>query len=449
MKKNYGVWGLGVVGKSVLQFLYTHSRECKVAKLSVMDTRAPSQEEAHFLQKLGVSYVSEQERERFFIENDVIIPSPGIDTRTVSAHRHKIIEELDLFFDAWKKPLIAVTGTVGKTSVVHLLSTIVQHNGITLATGGNIGRGMLDLVGKEADYALLELSSFQLEHAQRFSPDLALITNLYPNHLDRHGTMERYLKAKYTIMQHQKEHQKALVPWTLQNNLRALTSRPFHFFSPQPVTDHSSLQPDDVLYILSNQEVRKITQTTNKLIFNLATLPTLSYRENWLIILAACDILGVLNETFSIPHLELPSHRLEKVATVKGITFYNDSKSTIPESTLAAVEHLLPGRIHLFLGGLSKGVDRSPAIAALKGKVISIACFGKEAESLFTACSKAEIPAQKYGHLEEAFKSCIKQCKHGDSILFSPSGSSYDLFKDYKERGDSFVHLVQEFKKNV
>ncbi len=452
MKKNYGVWGLGVVGKSVLQFLHSHSHHYAINKLMVMDKRTPTPDETTFLKKLNIEYINQTDQNRFFTSADHIIPSPGIDIREADSYKEKMIEEIDLFFDAWQKPLIAVTGTLGKTSVVHLLSRILEHNGIKLATGGNIGTGMLDLISQKAQYGLLELSSFQLERAKRFAPDIAILTNLYPNHLDRHGTMDEYLQAKYRIMIHQKNDQKALVPWALRKELRSLSSRPFHFFSTQ-ISDSSNpssinfdpkeLHPTDILYTLNNQEVRKITHTSNELIFNTQNLPALSYNENWLILLAACDMLGVLNQTtFTIPALDLPHHRLEKVGTARGITFYNDSKSTIPEATVAAIQYISPARIHLFLGGLSKGVDRASNMGSFKDKVASIICFGAEADTLYNACIQAAIPAQKYVHLEEAFKGCIEKAQPADLVLFSPAGSSWDFFKDYKERGDTFVKLV-------
>lgn len=450
MEKKYGIWGLGVVGKSVLRYLHAHAQEFSVKSLTVMDAKIPSPEDTLFLQSIGAHFVLETEKNTFFNDQDTIIPSPGIDIHEASAYTHKMTEEVDLFFKAWKKPLIAVTGTLGKTSIVHLLSHILEHNGLTIATGGNIGTGMLDLIDQQADYGLLELSSFQLERAVSFTPDLAIITNLYPNHLDRHGDMHSYLLAKHSIMRHQRETQKALIPWTLRTDIRRLSSRPLHFFSAQTIspTELNELGPRDVLYVLEEKSIRKITQSSNEELMNTNQLPAVSYQENWLIILAACDMLSLLKkETFKIPCVELPEHRLECIGIVHGITFYNDSKSTLIQSTIAAADHLAPAPIHLFLGGLGKGVDRSNLIESFKGKVSSIRCFGAESDLLYKGCVAAHIPASAHATLEEAFQACILDAKEGDTILFSPSGSSYDLYKNYKERGDSFSKLVEALKK--
>ena len=224
MQKKYGVWGLGVVGKSVLQFL----RKNGIKQLCVMDKRSPNSEEEIFLKKVGVEFIDQGEQERFFNENDYIIPSPGIDIGKM-INKEKLIEEADLFYDAWKKSVIGVTGTLGKTSIVHMLGQILRKNGLNIQTGGNIGTGMLDLVDEDAESALLELSSFQLERTKRFAPDIAVITNIYPNHLDRHGTLQAYIATKLCILEHQRDGQQALLPWGLSRKYISILNDPYVF----------------------------------------------------------------------------------------------------------------------------------------------------------------------------------------------------------------------------
>lgn len=451
-KKRYGVWGLGVVGKSVLKHLSAEGHE-----LSVMDKRTPSAEETEFLEELTIRYYPETERTHFFECNDHIVPSPGVPLDAMTTYSHKIIEELDLFAAAWKKPLIAVTGTIGKTSIVHMLSAILEHNTVSVATGGNIGTGMLDLIDDQHNvgYGLLELSSFQLERTRSFAPDVAVWTNLYPNHLDRHGTFDDYFLAKYQMLIGQKEHQKALLPLQLISKMREHTSRPLIFFSSSASQEAiQQLRPLDTLYTFRGNTILKMYidayGTKHETIFPNPCKDQLSYQENELILIATCDILGLLTrDTFAIPQLTVPAHRLEKIEGRNDLTFYNDSKSSIFEATLAAVNRLQPGRIHLFLGGISKGVDRTSLIPALKDKVSSITCFGGEAENLFEACKKVQIPSTHHETLEDAFKFCIGRSQPGDTILFSPAGASYDLFKNYQERGNRFKELVQQYRDNL
>ncbi len=453
-KLTYGVWGLGIVGKSVLRYLHTQGHE-----LTVMDKRIPTAEEELFLKRLNVRFFPQTESSSFFSCNDYIIPSPGIPFQEAAGYSHKMIAELELFSAAWSKPLIAVTGTVGKTSVVHILSTLLKNNGIKVATGGNIGAGMLDLLDKQDDvtHGLLELSSFQLEDTNSFAPDLALWTNIYPNHLDRHGSFDSYFLAKYRILMHQKEHQKALIPLSLLPQIRRLTSRPFHFFRAEPSKKEMRLlQPLDTLYTFEGNDIVKISYEQGKRSTRLPVLPlaysneilTTSFKENRLLLIGACDMLGLLStRSFSISDVGLPAHRFEKVSTRHTLTFYNDSKSSVFEATLAAVERLQPANIHLFLGGISKGVDRSVLIPALKDKVASITCFGAEADGLYKACLKTGIQATSHATLEEAFDTCVQHAQPRDTILFSPAGASFDLFENYQERGNRFKELVRKPKK--
>ena len=164
---------------------------------------------------------------------------------------------------------------------------------------------------------------------------------------------------------------------------------------------------------------------------------------------AALDILGIPYQ----PHASLVSiasleHRLEKVAEINGTVFYNDSKSTTPTSTLAAIEQFKDKRILLFLGGLNKGIDREPLIKALTRYTVHVFCFGKEATSIKTLCDSFSIPAHDFANLEDSFHASTQLLHHNDCVLFSPSGSSYDLFRDYQERGNTFKKLVVDHKKN-
>lgn len=447
MRQKIGIWGLGVVGKSVVKHVANHN-----CLLQVTDKRHPSEEEAQLLYKHNATYVPYENLVEFLEHNDIIIPSPGIDLRPYSQFAHKWVTELDLFYKAWHKPIIAVTGTIGKTSIVHLLTKILEHYEIKPATGGNIGLGMLDLISHKENYdtALLELSSFQLEHTTTFTPDIAVWTNLYPNHLDRHGSLEDYFNAKYKLIARQQVDQQALINWQLASDVLAQkesSERSFSFFCSTEVTDQelASLRSQDILYRLNDkQQVLKHTFTGQQVLFDTSHLPPLSYKANWLILIALCDMLFLsLEKLITLTNLDIPPHRLSLVATRNGVQFYNDSKSTIPQATLAAVDQLHHAPIHLLLGGVSKGVDRKPLIAQLCNKVATIACFGGEAQELYNECIAQGIPASAHTTLEEACTTCIKNAQSGDIILLSPAGASFDLFKNYQERGERFEHIVK------
>ncbi|MFI5332937.1 MAG: UDP-N-acetylmuramoyl-L-alanine--D-glutamate ligase [Candidatus Babeliales bacterium] len=448
--KNIGIWGLGVVGTSAVRYLHAQG-----AHLQVLDNRILSGEETAFLAQYSIAWFNADKLLPFLEHNEFILPSPGIDLRPYAHYQSKWLSELDIFAAAYKKPIIAITGSIGKTSVTHLLSTILSTQ-FQVATGGNIGTAMFDLLATPSDIAVLEVSSFQLDLCQSFAPDLAILTNFYPNHLDRHGTEDEYFRAKGKIFSQQKEHQKTLLPLNLYKKIyplgqpaRANTA----IFSLSRPTDMELTAIDPALaifYIENNYIVLHHNYGEQKLIA-LSDLPEASFIENWLIICSALHMLNVrLDSLGDIKNsLTVPEHRLEKVATINDIIFYNDSKSTTPQSTLAAITQLQGKPIHLFVGGISKGIKREDFIKQLHGQVKQVHCFGKEREQLYSWCMQAAIPATCSTTLEEAFATCAKQSAPGEQIVFSPAGASFDLFKDYKERGNKFKDLVKKLTTQI
>lgn len=446
MKQKIGVWGLGIVGKAAIRYLHQHGHT-----IEVTDKRIPTQEELLFLEHHKTSFVPSDALPSFLERNEYIIPSPGINLTPYSAYEQKWLPELDIFYEHWKKPIIAITGTVGKTSVVHLLSRILESFNYEYVTGGNIGIGMLDLLNirEKVQGALLEVSSFQLEKCKAFAPDFAIWTNFYPNHLDRHGSLDEYFKAKCHLLMYQKPYQKALIPWSLKDKVAPYKEHEttFHFFTQTEPLEKELVNIKGAVYFFQNEHIVVYKDSMIKKLIKIHQLPSLSYPANWLIICAVLDILEIpLEICSSMTSLSLPDHRLRCIGIIKGITFYNDSKATIIEATRAAVNQCQGRPINLFLGGISKGVDRRNLITDIKNKVVRIFCFGAEAESLYNECLIQGISAYMHATLEESFKACIKYAKKDDIVLFSPSGASYDLFAHYEKRGEKFVTLVKEFE---
>jgi UDP-N-acetylmuramoylalanine--D-glutamate ligase len=447
-KEKVGIWGFGVVGKSVLRFIASPDRD-----IQILDKNKISAEDQALLDSYQAAYISEDHKIQFLEHNDIIIPSPGINIQAYSAYHHKMITELDLFVSYWKKPLIAVTGTVGKTSVVHLCSSLLNQYGKKIATGGNIGLGMLDLIAEQNQYdlALLELSSFQLEYAHSLAPDIAIITNLFPNHLDRHGSFEQYIKAKANLFMHQKVGQYTIIPLSHKTLIEeyldtSLLKQNWVYLADKPVTD-SQLQDlaHAYVYVLEKEHIVKYYQETRTELCSLSNLVSLSYAQNWLTIGALFDLLQVPITAISHQSVDLPPHRLEYAGKHKEISFYNDSKSTIPEATLQAVRQLSPQSIILLLGGVSKGVDRVPFIEQLPKNIKAIICFGSEADMLAQACRAVPFITSSHKTLEDALQEALHMSTAGDQILLSPAGASFDLYSNYQERGNAFKNLVQKW----
>jgi UDP-N-acetylmuramoylalanine--D-glutamate ligase len=448
--KKIGIWGYGILGKSALNFFIRK----KIGNLQLLEKHPFSTEEQKFFAENNVTVAIENSDSinTFIQNNDIIVPSSGVDLRPYQQYKNKIISELDYFAMHCTKPVIAVTGTIGKTSTTTFIAELLKQDGLRVGLGGNIGVGLFDFIDMQHlyDIFVLELSSFQLEQSTIFAPDLAVWTTFYPNHLDRHATMQEYFAAKTHIFRFQKEGQKALLPIEIVDLLAQPLRESFSFFSLKKL-DTAAIsinslfyydEHDNALFHCHNGETKKI--------IDCSFIPSYSFMHNWLIAISTLSLMNFaikqrpITLSSSIDHLE---HRLEKVEVINNIAFYNDSKSTVPHATFAAVKKLSQeGPLLLFLGGVSKGIDREPFIKELYGHVKKVFCFGKEAALIHQLCNKYFIPAESFVLLEEAFASCIKYAQQGDIVLFSPSGASFDLFKNYQERGHAFCRLVRNAK---
>jgi UDP-N-acetylmuramoylalanine--D-glutamate ligase len=470
-----GIWGLGVSGQSLIRYWAG-----KAASIAVLEHREPESPISSLLQQHNCRlYHDPAEREAFFAACDIIIPSPGIDLAQLPpAWRAQCVTELDLFQRAWHasgRSIIAITGTVGKTSTTHLITNLLQQAGIAAVAGGNIGTGMFDLLAKpNITHAVLELSSYQLEQVTSFAPDLAIWTNLYANHLDRHKTVEAYATAKAHIFARQTGKQQALLPLAAREQIESVFAHPaFAFvpfdgqqptrawFSATPVAPGTVSEQDHLFYRDATGAIMHQHAGATTCLLAAHEVPTISFPENWVIIAAAATLLGLDAHTVitQAQLSELPHNRLETVATIDGITYINDSKATIIQSTLAAIQSLAPRPVIVLLGGLSKGVDRIPVLPELQknGTVQHIVCFGAEAAALWAGCRQAGLPATQCATLEEAVTIAHTQALEfqkralGNSqepqtqlcVLLSPGGTSFDLFKNYGERGRRFAELAQ------
>lgn len=413
--KKVGIWGFGKTGQSVLAFIAPHAE-----KITIFESAPLSETQQALIKKYNAILVPNGHLDQFLEVNDIIIPSPGVDLRPYTQWSEKWISELDIFAANVTTKMIAITGSVGKTSTVTLLTELLNRCDIPAAACGNIGTPLLDLIEDQNkyEYLVLELSSFQLELSHSFAPSLAAITNLFPNHLDRHGDLANYAQAKGQLLVHQQETDWAIIPFEF---LEAFI----------PYTSHQK-----VLWLAEDTYLEIISPS----------LTDITFAQNWQLIFAILEQCGIQPET-ALAHcasLTIPEHRFEKVGIYNGITFYNDSKATIAESMLESVHRLKNQPIILFLGGVDKGVDRTQAIAQLPKNVAHVFCFGKEADVIHQLCIQHGLESSSHPTLESAWDLCKTTAQEGDNILFSPAGASYDLFKNYEERGNIFKKLVHE-----
>ena len=435
--KKIGVWGAGIVGKSAIKFF---QQENAIIQLLNKEKVEGLNKSIQQLEQTPENII------QFFEHNDYILPSPGIPLHDYAKYYHKIVTEVDILEDRYTKPIIAITGTAGKTTVTHLLQKIFNLQRTTIAAG-NIGYPMLNLLTKDhgEELAIIELSSFQLQHAQQFAPSFAIITNFFANHLDYHKSKEEYKYAKINIFIHQKPGQQRLIPASF---LPRKTEVESEFFTFGKKTEEKATCP--TYYIEENKIIFDNGLKKSELC-NIGKLPTYTFPENWLVIMATLHLNNIVIDDALCEKLHsftLPDHRLAPICTINGSTFYNDSKSTIWQSTAQAIDQVKKP-ISLFLGGLSKNIDRAPLIEKIKDtKEVTVFAFGKEAEEIKKQCADQKIPAFSSATLEESFEQCVKVITETQSILFSPGGSSYDLFKNFEERGRAFENLVKSLQTN-
>jgi len=451
--KKIGIWGFGIVGRSALtyfdQFNCTHIEILNSTAIESLPTTN---------NKINTSIQDSSTIQDFLDSNDFILASPGIKLHAYQDYHHKFISELDIFQENNRLKTIGITGSLGKTTITHILTNILQKMSDTTIAAGNIGLPMLDII-TQPQYSklnlkkiILELSSFQLQQTQTFSPDFAIITNLYENHLDYHKDMNEYINSKCNILKHQTENQTALLPIELLSHLqqKGAIKTNWIFFSSKKLTQQELEElTNQTIYYLDDKIIYKKQFDTITQIFNISQFPAITFDTNWLIIIATLDLQKILLTQLNsiINDLDKPEHRLQKIATLNDSDFFNDSKSTVWQATLQAVNAMDSKPIKLFLGGLSKGADRTPLIESLQNKNVEIYAFGKEAQLVYNLCKQFKIPCNVHTTLEESFNNSIDTISQPSNILFSPGGSSFDLFDNYIKRGQYFSNLVNNLSK--
>lgn len=446
--KKIGIWGIGLTGRSAANYFQKQGYQ-----VWGMDRAIKTNPEK--FADLSFTVCDESEFEKFFEYSDYIFSSGGVEIETNYAKfKSKWIHEIDFFQKEYRGRIIGITGSFGKSSITTIITHLLKSASFDAVYGGNIGIPSFELLKQNTDtkIAVLEISSFQLEHIASFAPSIAIITNICPNHLDRHKTFDNYVTAKLKILQFQSENDQALLPLSLRPLLiEKSLERPLYsyFIDHEPTKIDLNYADDKKLFYVTNNKIFMIQNKHKNCIADISDLFDTSFPLNWVISVATLHLMNISCKDLKSAsfELKLPEHRFELVGTREDITFFNDSKSTVPETTIAAVNALKNKQknVVLFIGGLSKGVDRSILIQQLSGNVSYIHCFGKEAEQLASFCAAHAIPHTKNDTLEEAFQACIIHLQKNDQVLFSPAGSSYDLFANFIERGKTFKKLVDDF----
>ncbi|RMF84081.1 MAG: UDP-N-acetylmuramoyl-L-alanine--D-glutamate ligase [Nitrospinota bacterium] len=456
-QKRVTIMGLGSFGGSIglAKFLCQAGAHVTITDLKPAEVL---QDSIRQLSGYPVTFVLGEHREEDFSSPDYLFISPAIpeDSPYLALARAAgvpIDTEMNLFFRLCPGTIVGITGSHGKTTTTSLTGALVKHVYPRTWVGGNIGRSLLLDLDKirQDDLVILELSSFQLEDLQAMeqSPPIAALLNIFPNHLDRHRSMENYIEAKMGIFRYQRPEDRAII--NADNPiLRTLTSRipgrQIYFSVEKPLDRGVYVEGNWLVSTLGKQKERVCT---------LEDIPLLG-RHNIANVAAAIAIAqtcGVAEATMRpiIQNFTPVPHRLELVAVREGVRFYNDSIATTPQATLAALE-AFSEPILLIAGGYDKGIpfDRLGRVIARRVKEAFL--IGKSASHIARAIEegKKEVGGESTAEitfcpdLPAAVQQAWKKAKPGDIVLLSPACASYDQFQNFMERGDLFKRIVQQ-----
>ena len=375
-----------------------------------------------------------------FDEFDQIIASPGIEVTGKDRPSENIpISDIELFARSADSPVIAITGSNGKSTVTMLVAHMLLAAGFKVKTGGNIGIPALDLLeGERPDYYVLELSSFQLENTRTLKLVSATVLNISADHMDRYQGLNDYADAKFRIFRHARyriiNRDDRITASMLTDGFRGLS---FGMDAPGSDDEFGIVESEGRrLMVRGDNVLARVDQLTLQGEQNIANVlaafalvESAGVRLNPEIIQAALDYHG------------LP-HRCEMVREVNQIKWINDSKGTNPGATIAAIKGLRQPII-LILGGQGKGADFSNMADVIAGKVAHTFIFGEDAE-IILACFKSTSNVTRVSTLEEAVEQSFRLAQPDYTVLFSPACASYDMFVSYEHRGNSFKQRVME-----
>ena len=434
--------------------LITKFRE-KGIDVTVLDKRSADkfQETYDKLSALGVNFILGEDYLDSLTKFDVVFRTPGMyfnNPALVKARESGVIitSEMEVFFDLCPCKIYAVTGSDGKSTSTTLIAEILKAHGKTVHLGGNIGKALLPIIEdiKEDDVAVVELSSFQLI-SMRKSPDVALITNITPNHLDVHGTMEEYIQCKTNLIAHQNAFSRAVLNYDNKGtrDLAPLVRGKLNWFTLHaPIERGAFLRGDGMLCFT---EYGKVTPIVHK---DSIRIPGMHNVENFLGVIAVlwgdvdpADIVRVARDFGGV------EHRIEFVREVKGVKWYNDSIATSPTRVLAGLKSFRQ-KLIVLAGGYDKKIPFEPMAETVCDRVKLLILMGATADKIEAAIKGAKnydpekIRILRADSMENAVEIASKEAQKGDIVTLSPACASFDLYPNFEVRGQHFKRLVKE-----
>ncbi len=441
------VVGLGKSGVASALFLKAHG-----ARVTVSDTKSGDElrNEIPSLLDHGITVETGGHGERTFRGQDLIVVSPGVPVDApllvqARAMGEAVIGEIELAAQFLPGPIVAITGSNGKTTTTTLAGEILAAGGLPTLVGGNIGTPAISLAerAKRETVVVLEVSSFQLETIQTFHPKIAVVLNVTPDHLDRHRTFEAYVDAKARIFENQRGDDFAVLneddPTCVTMAART-RARVFWFSRQKEVKQGAWVREGNILF-RDGTESQKNPQREIMLVSEIP-LKGAHNLENVLAAVCAGALMGCAPEKIrqAVRDFKAVEHRLEFVATIRGVDYYNDSKATNVDATIKALESF-PANIHLILGGKDKGSDYSVLNELLRQRVKRVYTIGAAAGKIESQIRNVEVVHAET--LENALRKANAVAEPGDVVLLAPACASFDQFKNYEQRGQVFKEIVR------
>ena len=442
------VVGLGKSGVASALFLKKHG-----AQVTVSDTKSGDElrNEIPVLLDHGITVETGGHGDRTFRGQDLIVVSPGVpvDAAPLGQARamgEAVIGEIELAAQFLPGPIVAITGSNGKTTTTTLTGEIMTASGFSTLVGGNIGTPAISLAerAKPETVIVLEVSSFQLETIQTFRPKVAVVLNVTPDHLDRHRTFEIYVDAKARVFENQQGSDFAVLnaddATCVAMSTRTLAK--VFWFSRQKEVDRGAWVRDGNILFRDDAGQREILQVSE------IPLKGAHNLENVLAAVCASALMGCAPEKIrqAVQNFKAVEHRLEFVATIRGVDYYNDSKATNVDATIKALESF-PANIHLILGGKDKGSDYTVLNDLLPKRVKTVYTIGAAAAKIESQIKGAEVVHAET--LENAIRKANAAAKPGDVVLLAPACASFDQFKSYEHRGKVFKDIVRGLAEQV
>lgn len=397
----------------------------------------------------NIEFEEETHSESKILDADVVMKSPGIPdnvplVKQLKESGIKVISEIEFASKFSKSVIVGITGSNGKTTTTMLVNHILKKAGLNVGMGGNIGKSFAQQVAEgDFDIQVLELSSFQLDGIENFAPQIAIITNITPDHLDRYEyEFENYINSKFRITENQTENDfliydaddEVITNW-LNNNKVKSTLLPFSL--EKELEQGVFVKDNNILLTYNTEEIIMKTKTL--------ALKGKHNTKNAMAATMAATLLKVRKDTIreSLEDFEGAAHRLEPVLKISGVEYINDSKATNVNATYYALDSMQTPTVWI-VGGVDKGNDYLDLMPLVREKVKAIVCLGLDNQKIVqTFYNVVDLIVETAG-AEEAAKVAYKIAEKGDTVLLSPACASFDLFENYEDRGDKFKQAVRE-----